>query len=202
MPIDTPIDLPVRPAFWNVPVWAEVGVYVLAVVVVAFLAYSVRQGLRKTRAHCTAPDSPAGRDGRISFFLAEVLGQRRILRTAAGKAHAAVFWGFLLLFAGTATATLDWDVGHYVFGGQFLKGPVYLAFKLALDLAGLAALAGLGFAACRRFIRLDPRVEPTREAAAVLGYLAGIILTGFLVEALRLAVQDPAWGPWSPAGWA
>ena len=33
--------VPVRPGFWNVPFWAEIGVYVLALITVAVCAAGV-----------------------------------------------------------------------------------------------------------------------------------------------------------------
>ena len=35
------IDTPVRPAFWNVPIWGEIGVYVLGLLAVALCAWGV-----------------------------------------------------------------------------------------------------------------------------------------------------------------
>ena len=30
-----PADFPIRPGFWNVPLWGEIGVYVAAVITIA-----------------------------------------------------------------------------------------------------------------------------------------------------------------------
>jgi Fe-S oxidoreductase len=45
-------------------------------------------------------------------------------------------------------------------------------------------------------------VDPTARFARVLALLFVINLTGFIMEACRLAVTQPAWAPWSPVGWA
>ena len=81
----------------------------------------------------------------------EAVLEEKVRQTSAGRMHAVLVVGFFLLFLGTATATLDWDVGHYVFGKQFLRGNVYLAYKLILDVAGAAVLVALAFAAWRRW---------------------------------------------------
>lgn len=190
--------VPVRPGFWNVPFWAEIGVYVLALITVAVCAAGVVRVLRNHKAAAaeTTPASTFSWPG----FLSEVFGQSKVRQTGAGKMHAALFWGFILLFLGTATATLDWDVGHYLFGEQFLKGRIYLAYKLILDVAGAAVLLGLAFAACRRYVFHDPRVEANARFAYLLASLAAIILTGFFTEALRLAATAPAWRTFSPVG--
>ena len=34
-------DLPIRPGFWNVPLWGEIGVYIFGIAAVAALIYGV-----------------------------------------------------------------------------------------------------------------------------------------------------------------
>ncbi len=193
--------LPIRPGFWNVPLWAEVGVYVVGLLAVAVCIAGIIRAIKARRGG--APDASAGQANarRTKNMLIEVFAQQRVLKGASGKAHFAIFWGFIFLFFGTAAATLDWDVGHYMFGEQFLKGNIYLAYKLILDIAGLATLIGLAYSGWRRFVKHDPKVEGNSRFAGVLGSLAAIVLTGFILEALRLAVQQPAWAIFSPVGW-
>ena len=130
---------------------------------------------------------------------ADAVMQKRVVETKAGRVHAMLVVGFFLLFLGTATATLDWDVGHYVFGQQFLRGSVYLAYKLILDIAGVAVLL-----ACRGSApgAVGKRHPPRRSTRFVCVYasLALIVISGYVVEALRLAVQQPAWSSFSPVG--
>jgi len=45
-------------------------------------------------------------------------------------------------------------------------------------------------------------VDPTARFAGVLALLFVINLSGFVLEACRLAVTQPWWAPWSPVGWA
>ena len=189
--------VPVRPGFWNVPVWGEIGVYLMAVIAVAVCAAGVIRVIKNHRSTAAAPDNASFS---LRNFLVEIFGQTKVRQTDAGQVHAALFWGFILLFLGTATATLDWDIGHYVVGTQFLQGSVYLAYKLILDIAGAAVLLGLLFAALRRWVFHDPRVEADARFACLITSLAVIILTGFLTEALRLAATAPAWRTFSPVG--
>ena len=192
-----PADFPIRPAFWNVPLWGEIGVYLLAAVTIALCAWGISLNVRrwqKSRSDKLAAD-PARRDR----LLNEVALQSRIRETKAGRMHAILVLGFFVLFLGTATATLDWDVGHYVFRTQFLKGNIYLFYKLALDIAGLAVLLAIGFGVYRRWY--TPSDLP-RDARFVCAYssLAFIILSGYVIEGLRLAVQQPQWMNFSPVG--
>ncbi len=55
---------------------------------------------------------------------------------AAGGAHRLIFYGFMLLFAGTATITLEYDILEPLFGIRFWHGEFYLVFSLILDVAG------------------------------------------------------------------
>ena len=185
-----PADFPIRPGFWNVPLWGEIGVYVAAVITIALCAWGVCKNIEvwRRRKDEKLPSDPSRRDR----LLKEAVLEEKVRQTSAGRMHAVLVVGFFLLFLGTATATLDWDVGHYVFGKQFLRGNVYLAYKLILDVAGAAVLVALAFAAWRRWGTAN---ELPKDGRFVLAYtsLAFIVITGFVIEALRLAVQQPAW---------
>ncbi len=45
---------------------------------------------------------------------------------AAGGAHRLIFYGFVLLFLGTATITLEYDILEPLFGIRFWHGEFYL----------------------------------------------------------------------------
>lgn len=187
------IDTPVRPAFWNVPIWGEIGVYVLGLLAVALCAWGVWKQWKIWTAGRAIEKDPA----RVRRA-ADTVMQKRVVETKAGRVHAMLVVGFFLLFLGTATATLDWDVGHYVFGQQFLRGSVYLAYKLILDIAGVAVLLALGLGAWRRW--KSDTLERSTRFVCVYASLALIVISGYVVEALRLAVQQPAWSSFSPVG--
>lgn len=194
-----PTDSILRPYFWNVPFWAQVGVYVLGFICIAIFIAGLVRAWKIVR-----EDMPSGvsAPAKLSYTktLLTVLMQRKVRETRSGLAHFAIFLGFVLLFLGTVLATIDWDVAWLAFDKRILSGRVYLIYKLVLDLAGLAALLGLAYAALRRFVWGDPKVEPTGRSGVILGTLAGIIVLGFVLEALRLAAQNPPWAVWSPVG--
>lgn len=197
MTVPIPADMPIRPAFWNVPLWGEIGVYLAAVVTIAVCGWGVWKNIERWRGlrGDALPQDP----DRTSRLIREAVLQEKVRRTPAGRMHAVLVAGFFLLFLGTAAATLDWDVGHYVFGEQFLKGNVYLAYKLILDAAGVAVLVALAFGVRRRWFTKNDLPRDGRFAVAY-GSLAFIVVTGYLIEAMRLAVQQPAWMDFSPVG--
>jgi Fe-S oxidoreductase len=193
--------IPIRETFWNIPLWGVVGIYVGGAIALALFAWGVwrrvalwRQGGPEMRwDHLPA---------RVANVVREVLFQSRILsQSYPGVMHATVFWGFLALLIGTALATIDWEITRLLFDARILKGPFYLGFELTLDLFGAFLLVGLGMACWRRFVRRPPRIEPAGRFAYAIAILFVIALTGFVIEAARLAVTQPPWAPWSPVGW-
>lgn len=144
-----------------------------------------------------------GKDSEVNFswmaaketLLDTILG-RRLFRAdvAAGIMHIFIFWGFSVLFLGTVLLS----VHHYV--AEFLRGSNYLVFSFAMELAGLILTAGLLWAGVRRYIQRIPRLETKGEDALVLVWLLVVVISGFLLEALRLASEQPPWRDWSFAG--
>jgi Fe-S oxidoreductase len=102
---------------------------------------------------------------------------------------------------GTVLATIDYDI-TLPLGYKLLKGRFYLFYETVLDLFGLFFVIGLGMAVWRRFVVRPARIDPTARFANVLLLLFVINLSGFVIEACRLAVTQPWWAPWSPVGWA
>ena len=81
-----------------------------------------------------------------------------------------------------------------------------LSTSLVLDVLGLLVILGLGMAIYRRYIARPARLQnqPVKslsvDDAYVLIMLTLIVLSGYLVEGLRIAVMRPAWADWSPVG--
>ncbi len=193
--------IPFRDTFWNIPVWGRIALYVGGAAAIAIFAYGTWQRIQGIR-----QGGPEARFDRISerlqLVVKHVLGQARVLTQAyPGIMHAVMFWGFLALFIGTVLATIDWDITLPLFGYKLLKGDFYLAYELVLDLFGLFFVIGLGMAVYRRFVVRPGRIDPTPHFAWVLTLLFVINLTGFIMEACRLAVVKPWWAPWSPVGY-
>jgi Fe-S oxidoreductase len=141
---------------------------------------------------------------------------------SAGRAHGLIFLGFVLLFVGTSTITLEYDILEPLFGVKFWYGDFYLLFSLVLDLAGLGLIAGLVYMMYRRkwlnlpkldYKRVDrqegdpdfDRSQYRREDWAFLWSFILIGITGFILEATRLVWlndRPEVWDYrlWSPVG--
>src|SRR4030088_2975973 len=116
--------------------------YVLACAAVATFGFGVYVQVRKYRRG--VPTALSGELlTRFKAMLGTVLTHRTIARRdrMAGAAHRLIFYGFLLLFLGTATITLDYDILGPLFGAHFWHGNFYLAFSLVLDVAGVLLTA-------------------------------------------------------------
>src|SRR3989441_2576551 len=114
--------------------------------------------------------------------------------------HAIMFWGFLALFMGTVLATIDYDITVPLLGYKLLKGSFYLVYETVLDLFGLFFVLGLGMALWRRFVLRPERIDPTARFAGALALLLVINVTGFVMEACRLAAGPPPGGAGAPGG--
>ncbi|MBI4592850.1 MAG: 4Fe-4S dicluster domain-containing protein [Candidatus Rokubacteria bacterium] len=194
--------VPFRDTFWNVPGWAQLLLYAGAVVALAVFAYGLGQRVRLWRAG--GPERRCDRiPERVKLVALHALGQARTLSQAyPGVMHATMFWGFLALFMGTVLATIDYDVTLPLFGLKLLRGTFYLVYETVLDFFGLFFVVGLGMAVWRRFVVRPQQVDASARFAWVLLLLFVINLTGFVMEAARLAVVKPDWAPWSPVGYA
>lgn len=197
--------------------------YLLGYAAIAVFFYGVYVQVRKYR-RGAALKLEGGLWKRLGDMLSAVLSHRTIDRRdrGAGGAHRLIFYGFMLLFAGTATITLEYDILEPLFGIRFWYGEFYLVFSLVLDVAGVALIAGLLYMMYRRgWMRLpkldyarpdrvpgDPdfaRPQYRREDWAFLWILLIIGITGYVLEAARLVwlqdradVWDTRW--WSPVG--
>lgn len=198
--------MPIRETFWNIPHWAEIAQYILALVTVIVFLYGV--GRRILRWRQGQPEKRSGHFWtRIWSLVVQVLAQRRTLdEFYPGFMHFTIFWGMLALATGTALATVDWDVTHLFFGFQFLTGWVYIVFELVLDVLGLLVIVGLGMAIYRRYVVRPARLQDlpipslANDDLYVLIMLAFIAVSGYLTEGLRIAVTQPDWAAWSPVG--
>ncbi|MBN1312817.1 MAG: (Fe-S)-binding protein [Anaerolineae bacterium] len=198
--------MPIRETFWNIPHWAEIGQYILAVLTMVIFGYGVFRRIRRWRQG--QPERRTDQIGkRLMAVLTQAIGQFRTAQDIyPGIMHLTIFWGMVALFLGTAITTIDWDMTHLIFDFQFLKGGIYVVYELLLDVLGLLLIVGLGMATYRRYVTRPARLQNMpvkrlgRDDAYVIISLFLVAITGYLVEGLRIAVVKPDWAPWSPVG--
>ena len=129
-----------RGLFWHFPAWLEAVWYVLATASVVVFAYGVYRPLaRYWRGPCAATGASCARRSGGPAFSQRTLPRRN---RAAGLAHAAMFYGFVVLFIGTVVLAINTDVTERFFGWRFFEGAFYRWYSLTLDVMGIVLLAG------------------------------------------------------------
>jgi len=113
----------------------------------------------------------------------------------AGLAHFFIFSGAIIFLLATIVGV--WE--------KYLTGNIYLAFSVIVDGFGILAIIGLAMMAFRRYVKRPERLDNRWDDLVTLSLIFAVIITGFAVEGLRLAVtelvNEPGWAVWSPGGW-
>ncbi len=190
-----------RIVFWNLPYHNLI--YPIAILSIFIFFYGFFRRLKYWK--LGTEEKISGNYGqRLKSFMIYAIGQGRILKEVyPGFMHAFIFFGFLILFLGTVIVSFDYDVWHLILGQySFLVGNFYKIFSLILDLAGAVAIIGILLAIYRRYIQRPSRLNNVLDNAVILGWILAILITGFLIEAARIATLNPSWKIWSPIGTA
>ena len=198
---------PSRPFMPALPGWVGPLVYVATALMVLVVAHDATVRLGRYGVSWRALGGELWRrivedPRRVGTLIAETFGQRRSLRDReAGAMHALIFGALVLTTLGTSLVGLDHDIARPL-GVGFLRGDFYLGFEAVLDTAGLMLLVGVLWAAWRRYVRRVPRLGDVRGLWWVHAGLLYIVLTAFLLEAMRLLVRPVPWAGYSYVGWA
>jgi hypothetical protein len=174
-----------REILGNVPGWMTTVFYVL---VAAASLLAIAGFIRRLRMH---------RRGRADANKPALLGWRKLFRELlfqeklrrdpfAGVAHLLTFYGFVILFWGTCLVFLEHDTPLHFFYGGF-----YQIASLIVDLGGLMFLVGLGMFAWRRHVGQAGPILRQWWVAALTWLLLAIGISGFLLEAARIAQGLP-----------
>ncbi len=193
--------------------YAAIATFCWGVYVTGFRKYSRGQPIRFSELR-----------QRFVALLGTVLSHRTLRRRdrGAGRAHAMIFFGFVVLFTGTSIITLQADITERLFGYKFWYGNFYLGFSLVLDVAGVGFLGGMLYMMNRRKWMKLPKLDYRRpdrapdeaqfdrdryrrEDWAFLWILVLIGVTGYLLEGARQVwlQDDPTVWPvrwWQPFG--
>ena len=202
-----------RESFWNIigPGFPteQILLYILAAVAVVLFVYGLsRTGLFarfKVMAHATGSDLDRVNNpwGRFWYAVADVFTHRKILREGyPGLAHLFIFWGFVALTITTALYFLQDDFIWPIWKVKFLKDGFYLGLSLFADVFGIVAIIGTLMLLARRYVMKPNWLDERSEDKLILWFLLGVLITGFIVEALRIQATeiDPA-SPMHPYIW-
>ena len=190
--------MPFRELYWNISAhWLIYPLFLPFAVACLYGCYRVLQVVLVGQPDAGRPPLAA----QIRVVADQVLLQRRLLaQPIAGSIHVAISWGFAILFVATCLVAAQ----DYL-GVPTLRGAFYLYFmSLTVDLGGVAAIVGVALALVRRYGVRSERLWKPRDQegyALFLWLLLAILVSGFVVEGLRIAATADPWGLWSPGGW-
>ena len=121
---------------------------------------------------------------RLKRVVVNGLLQSRMVRgdLRPGVMHAVIFAGFIILLIRKVQLLVIGWVEPFAYPGAFGAGFAWLK-----DLVELAVLAAVGFGFWRRLVHPARRLEPNREALAILGLITAIMVTDFLFDGFRFA---------------
>ena len=142
---------------------------------------------------------------RIKYMLTNMAGQIRVRRRSRpGLAHSMFFWSFTVLFIGTFLVFIQADITDLLFDYVFLKGDFYKVYSFSLDIAGLVGIIMMSGLYIRRYFFNPKNLVTSRDDAIIHFLLFLILITGFLVEGIRMAatemITNPEWMIFSPVG--
>ncbi|HTE85435.1 MAG TPA: (Fe-S)-binding protein [Dehalococcoidia bacterium] len=198
-------NTPHRLVFWGVE---RIGwtVYPLLAVLVATLLYVPFR--RAALWRLGRPSERTGGLGKRLRNLALGAAQHRVPRDRyAGLYHLCIYSSILALTLVTLLLAIDHEIWEPLTGEPFLRGPVFLGYKAFSTLFGLVGLAGVAMAGWRRYVSQYPRLEwdVRWEDQAILAGLAWLLISGFLVEGLRVGADEivthPTWSYFAPVAW-
>lgn len=195
-----------RQVFWNTEHFEPI-LFLLTAVALVIFAY----GIYRRWQLWVALGKPESRldhlPERIKALLVNGLLQWKTFgEPYPGIMHGLIFFGFFVLIFGAAFDATEFHIAEPL-GWAFLRGTTYLVFSFLMDLFGVAVLIGVLLALYRRYIQRPDRLgyqgkpDNTPDDLIVLLLIFGIIVTGFIIEALRIGVTAPPWEVWSFGGW-
>ncbi|HJR65843.1 MAG TPA: hypothetical protein VJ802_05405, partial [Gemmatimonadaceae bacterium] len=158
----------------------------------AFFALNVERLVRYLRIGRAVDrtDHPVRRLGNV---LVVALGQSKLMRDPGpGIMHAMIFWGFIVLTAGTVELIAQGVYPPFSYG--FLPTWAYRVYSVSQDVFGVLVLLAVAFALFRRLVLRPRRLRgdglEQADAILILSAIAGLMVTMFLTNAFLL-VNEP-----------
>jgi Fe-S oxidoreductase/nitrate reductase gamma subunit len=188
-----PLSEATRPLMWNIShVWAMYGLFIAAL---AICAWGVYQRIAFWRKGKSDQERLADWGKRLKVLLGEVFLQKKVRNSIyPAILHSLFFYSFVVLVVTTLIIMIQFDANPlFNLNLNIFKGFVYVFFSVASEFAGLFILIGVGMAAYRRYIIKPETLPNSLEDGLVLLLIACMVVTGYLVEGLRIAVIGDEW---------
>jgi Fe-S oxidoreductase len=165
---------------------------------VGFFALNVQRLVRYMRLGLAENRSDAPFT-RLKNVLTIGIGQSKIFRDPiAGAMHATIFWGFVILTAGTLEILIQGVISGFSFA-LFLPHVVYQLYALSQDVFALLVLGAIAFAFYRRLVLHPKRLEGDKlehtDALIILSLIGGLMVTLLLTTACEYLIDPSTVGP-------
>ena len=176
------------------------NVVFLAVVVAAAGLFSVNVQRLVGYMRLGQPDARLDRPlSRLWNVLRVGIAQTKILREpVAGLMHATIFWGFIVLTAGTVELVVSGVFPSFSYA-LFLPAPVEALYEASQDAFAVFVLAAVAFAYFRRLVlhprRLDGDQIEHLDAYIILGLIGALMVTLLLSGALHEVARPGSLSP-------
>ncbi|MEJ2537945.1 MAG: respiratory nitrate reductase subunit gamma, partial [Calditrichia bacterium] len=193
-----PGTVPTREIYWNIS--GIIWMYILFLIVVIIFGWRFYQRYKLWK--LGKPDRRLDQIGlRLKLAFQYALGQGRVIKKKyPGLMHLIIYTGFIILTIGTILIFIGVDFTRPIFSWTFLKSTFYLYYSLILDIFGILAIGGLLLAIYRRVVMKPVNLKSKKDDIVVITLFLIILLTGYVIEGLRIGVTKPAWAAWSPLG--
>ena len=135
---------------------------------------------------------------RLKNVLTIGIAQKKIFRDpVAGPMHALIFWGFMVLTAGTVEILISGAIPSFSYA-RILPHPIYLAYSASQDVFALLVILAVSFALYRRIIVHPQRLEGDHlehtDAIIILSMIGGLMITLILTNAFLYSAVPNAVG--------
>lgn len=195
-----PLSNATRPLMWNIShAWAMYALFVVALII---CAWGIYQRIEFWRRGKDDKERLSDWGKRFKVLLREVFLQKQVRNSRyPAILHCLVFYSFIVLFITTLLVMVQYDAGH-LFGLKLniFSGFIYVFFSVGSELAGILILVGIAMAAYRRYAIKPATIPNTKEDGFVLLLVAFMVITGYLVEGLRIAINGDSWKMLTPVG--
>jgi Fe-S oxidoreductase/nitrate reductase gamma subunit len=202
-----------REVFWNIlspgSYTEQILLYILALASFLLLGRALYKGGFGTRlkiifkAKGTETDRLSNIAERLWYAILDVFAHRKILREPyQGIFHLFIFYGFVALVITTAIVFFQADILYPITGIWFMKGGFYLGLSMFADVFGMLCIVGILMALYRRYVIKPKWLDQKPEDNVTLWFILAILITGFIVEALRIqATETIPTNPMHPYIW-
>jgi Fe-S oxidoreductase len=197
-----------RPTFWNIPEWLGIVLYIVGALAALVFLFGFYRHVRFWRIG-KGPLRLENVWERLRTFLTYGVATKKVVteNQPAGFMHFNLMWGLVILFIGTALATIDWDITRLLFNFRILQDGFYFLYKAVLDIFGFLAFVGLCLAIYLRYLKRPRRLWGYGEGQLhfnddlwVLASFTALVITGFMIESLRFAADNWPAHVYSPVG--